>query len=114
MEDKHFQLLFTELQRISAQAISDISAMDTDELVAFVERKEEIVSAMKPYLSLISSKDKQIIDQMLKDEQVIVDRMYELKNEAGEWLQNLSTVRVQQNAYKQSFSIDSLFIDHRK
>jgi hypothetical protein len=114
MEDKHFQLLFTELQEISAQAIRDISKMDTDDLVAFVDQREEIVRALQPYLSLISVSDKQKIDKMLQDEQVIVNRMNELKNEAGEWLQNRGTVRVQQNAYQQSFSIDSLFIDHRK
>lgn len=114
MEGKQFHLLFTELQEVSVQAIRDISVMNSDDLVAFVNRREEIVEAMKPYLNMISSEDKQIIEQMLQDEKVIVNRMYELKNEAGEWLQNLGTVRVQQNAYQQSFTIDSLFIDHRK
>lgn len=114
MEDRHFQLLFEELRELSSQTVRDIAVLDTDELVAFVERREEIVVAMKPYLTLISDKDKEIIKQMLIDERVILDKMHGLKNEAGEWLQNLGSVRVQQSAYQQSFSIDSLFIDHRK
>ncbi|KWX73796.1 hypothetical protein AMQ84_22360 [Paenibacillus riograndensis] len=114
MAPNNFDILFAELQVISAQAIKDIAIMDEDDLTAFVDRREKIVDAMKPFLPMISAETKQLIEQMLQDEKVIVNRMHELKNEAGEWLQNLGTVRIQQNAYHQSFSIDSLFIDHRK
>ncbi|MBW4081661.1 hypothetical protein [Paenibacillus sp. S150] len=114
MEDRHFEQLLEELRELSSQTVRDIAVLDTDELVDFVERREEIVVAMKPYLALMSDAAKEIIKQMLVDERVILDRMYQLKNEAGEWLQNLGNVRVQQNAYQQSYSIDSLFIDHRK
>lgn len=114
MEDKHFQLLFTRLQEISTQAIKDVSTMDADDLVVFVDQRADLVRELEPYLSLATPRDKQLINRMLEDEQVLVARMYELKNEASDWLQNRNTVRVQQSAYQQSYSIDSLFIDYRK
>ncbi|MNJ04454.1 hypothetical protein D3C73_1652300 [compost metagenome] len=69
---------------------------------------------MEPYRTSITDGDRQVIAEILDNEKVIVGRMHAIKKEAGDWLQNLGTVRVQHNAYQQSFSIDSLFIDWRK
>ncbi|WP_238807886.1 hypothetical protein [Paenibacillus sp. EKM212P] len=69
---------------------------------------------MQPYQPSLTENDKQKIRGILSNDSVILQRMHVLKDEAGHWMEKRGAIRVQQHAYQQAYSVDSLFIDHRK
>ncbi len=88
--------------------------MNEDELVEFVEEKGEIVHKLLPFRDHATLADKQTIVELIEQEQGIVIRMNEIKEEAASWLSRREMIRSQSNAYNSSYSMDSLFIDHRR
>lgn len=114
MERDSLNTLLAELNLLSQQVLEKLYELDEDGLVAFVDRRAEIVDEMSAYRAHITEQDKEQIRQILEQEQFILHRMQAIREEAGGWLSNQGAIRVQQNAYQQTYAIDSLFIDHRK
>ncbi|GGH64414.1 hypothetical protein GCM10008014_42770 [Paenibacillus silvae] len=106
--------LLNKYSLLSSHTIINLSKFDEDQLLTYTEQREAIVNEMSSYSSLLTDDMKAEIKQLLVGEGVIVERMLAIKNEAAEWLEKRENIRSQQNAYQQSYSSGSIFIDYRK
>jgi hypothetical protein len=114
MEANSIQDLIRVLKEMTIETTNQLSIIEEEELVAFVDRRQEIVYSMEKYRALLTEEDKQEIGLILDMDGSILKRMNELKDEAGSWMEKKGNIRIQQNAYQRAYSVDSLFIDHRK
>ncbi|MBE7898980.1 hypothetical protein G7L40_10925 [Paenibacillus polymyxa] len=114
MDNNSIQDLIQVLKEMTIETTNRISIIEEEELVSFVERRQEIVHAMEKYRNFLTEEDKQEIGYILDMDEPILDRMNKLKDEAGSWMEKKGNIRIQQNAYQRAYSVDSLFIDHRK
>ncbi|QLG38202.1 hypothetical protein HW560_08755 [Paenibacillus sp. E222] len=106
--------LVNKYSLLSNHTIVNLSELDEEQLLNYSEQRESIVNEIGSYRSLLTDDMKAEIKQLLIGERVIVERMLAIKNEAAAWLEKRENIRSQQNAYQQSYSSDSLFIDYRK
>lgn len=113
-ELEKLQHLFAELRCLSRATIQAIGFLDEDQLLSFANRREEIVKAMEPYRAYVTDEMREQIATLLLEEQVILNRMTDIRTEAADWLKLRSGIRVQQNAYQSIYDADSIFIDYRK
>ncbi|MEC0183493.1 hypothetical protein P4H61_18540 [Paenibacillus peoriae] len=114
MADSNMQVLLEELQHRTEAVLSNLINLSEEEFEQFADQRQRIVEQMQSFLPLITENDKQKIRDILSHDSVILQRMHELKDEAGHWMEKRGAIRVQQHAYQKSYSVDSLFIDHRK
>lgn len=114
MDGNNIQDLIQALKEMTIETTNRLSIIEEEELVAFVDRRQEIVHSMEKYRTLLTKEDKKEIGLILDMDGPILMRMNKLKDEAGSWMEKKGNIRVQQNAYQRAYSVDSLFIDHRK
>ncbi|OMF42862.1 hypothetical protein [Paenibacillus peoriae] len=114
MTAANMQTLLGELQRITESALSNLLSLSEEEFEQLADQRQRIVEQMQSYQPSITEDDKQKIRDILSHDSVILQRMHALKDAAGHWMEKRGAIRVQQHAYQQAYSIDSLFIDHRK
>lgn len=114
MDSNSMQALIQALKEMTIETTKRLSIMEEEELVIFVDRRQEIVHAMEKYRAYLTEEDKQEIGFILDMDGPILKRMNKLKDEAGSWMEKKGNIRIQQNAYQRVYSVDSLFIDHRK
>ncbi|ASR45615.1 hypothetical protein B4V02_02260 [Paenibacillus kribbensis] len=114
MDSNSVQALIQALKEMTIEMTKRLSIMEEEELVTFVDRRQEIVHAMEKYRTSLTEEDKQEIGLILDMDGPILKRMNKLKDEAGSWMEKKGNIRIQQNAYQRAYSVDSLFIDHRK
>ncbi|NEU25591.1 hypothetical protein G3M74_05455 [Paenibacillus polymyxa] len=114
MDSNNIQDFIRVLKEITIETTNRISIIEEEELVAFVDRRQEIVHEMEKYRTSLTEEDKQEIRLILDMDGPILKRMNKLKDEAGSWMEKKGHIRIQQNAYQRAYSVDSLFIDHRK
>ncbi|WP_226000517.1 hypothetical protein [Paenibacillus sp. BJ-4] len=114
MDSNNIQDLIQALKKVTIETTKRLSIIEEEELVAFVDRRQEIVHAMEKYRTFLTEEDKQEIGLILDMDGPILKRMNKLKDEAGSWMEKKGSIRVQQNAYQRAYSVDSLFIDQRK
>lgn len=107
-------LLISELENMTRLVVEKLPEMDEEALEQFTNQREELVRRMEPYHSAMSESNKRQIGEILKHDPIILERMYSLKNEAGDWMERRKSIRVQQNAYLHASQPDSYFIDHKK
>ena len=114
MDANSIQDLIRVLKEMTIETTNRLSVIEEEGLVAFVDRRQEIVQAMEKYRTSLTEEDKQEIGLILDMDGPILKRMNQLKDEAGSWMEKKGNIRAQQNAYQRAYSVDSLFIDHRK
>lgn len=110
----NMQALLDELQRMTESTLSNLLSLSEEEFEQFADQRQRIVEQMQPYQPSLTENDKQKIRDILSHDSVILQRMHVLKDAAGHWMEKRGAIRMQQHAYQQVYSIDSLFIDHRK
>lgn len=113
-EREQLSALLEEWRLLVNKTLETITQLNEDELVKFVDQKAEIINQMMPYRDYVIEADKQLIIAIIKQEQAILGRMEAIKEEAAEWLSKRGIIRSQSQAYNNSYSLDSLFIDRRK
>ncbi|MFM9279944.1 hypothetical protein [Paenibacillus jiagnxiensis] len=111
----HQQLenLIAKYVQLGQRIIAHVKELDENQLIEFVEQRDEIVKQMEPFQSAITDDLRRRIQEMLHNEKVIVERMQEIKQEAAEWLERRGNIRSQQSAYQRSYTIGGSFIDYR-
>jgi hypothetical protein len=114
MAESNMQVLLEELQHKTEAVLSNLLNLSEEEFEQFADQRQCIVEQMQSFQLSITENDKQKIRDILSNDSVILQRMHVLKDEAGHWMEKRGAIRVQQHAYQQAYSIDSLFIDHRK
>ncbi|KKO54969.1 hypothetical protein [Paenibacillus sp. DMB20] len=106
--------LIQELETLTRHLIDNLSNTDEEGFEQFTSKRQDIVEQMEKNRTAMSENHKQQIGEILKCDPFILERMQALKDEAGNWMERRTSIRVQQNAYLQPYSHDSYFIDHRK
>ncbi|MDY8044719.1 hypothetical protein ACYCSE_06685 [Paenibacillus sp. SEL1] len=114
MADPNMQVLLEELQHKTEAVLVNLLNLNEEEFEQFADQRQRIVEQMQPYQLSLTEHDKQKIRNILSHDSIILQRMQALKDEAGHWMEKRGAIRVQQHAYQQAYSVDSLFIDHRK
>ncbi len=114
MADPNMQVLLEELQHRTEAVLSNLMNLSEEEFEQFADQRQRIVEQMESFQPSITENNKQKIRDILSHDSVILQRMHVLKDEAGHWMEKRGAIRVQQHAYQQAYSVDSLFIDHRK
>lgn len=114
MADPNMQVLLEELQHRTEAVLSNLMNLSEEEFEQFADQRQRIVEQMQSLQPSITENNKQKIRDILSHDSVILQRMHALKDEAGHWMEKRGAIRVQQHAYQQAYSVDSLFIDHRK
>ncbi|WP_422658575.1 hypothetical protein ACK8P5_23400 [Paenibacillus sp. EC2-1] len=106
--------LIEELETLTRQAINDLENMDEEDFEQFTITRLHIVESMKRYIDVLNDGNKKHIEEILKLDPIILERMQALKDEAANWIERRESIRIQQNAYLHSYTHDSYFIDHKK
>lgn len=113
-EELGIQGLLDELQRITDSAVSRLDQMTEEEFTILADKRESLVSRLEQAdKHELKDSHRSQIKYILGFDQVIQNRMHELKREAEEWLLRQQQIRNQQSAYHQNYVVDGLFIDHR-
>jgi len=104
----------TELEEMTTTLIKRLKLVDYEELTAFTERREQLVHKMQMGQEDLTVEHKQRLRKLIEHDEVILSTMNSLKQKAGEWLLKQESVKEQKNAYGASYTVESMFIDHKK
>lgn len=104
----------TELEELTARLIQRIVQVDYEEFTVFSERREQLVHQLIVNQEVLTVADKQRLRKIMEYDEVILSTMTSLKQEASEWLLKQGAVKEQRNAYGAGYSVESMFIDHKK
>ncbi|MBY0220431.1 hypothetical protein H7K30_28065 [Paenibacillus illinoisensis] len=114
MMGQQIEMLLDELQRTSRNAVSQLYVWDEEQFTLFVEKRQAIFEQLESFHSKIVDSHREKIKDILSSDDLILQRMHQLKDEAGNWMQKQGKIRTQQNAYQHAYMTDGLFIDQRK
>jgi hypothetical protein len=114
MEHDELNRLLNELALLAKDTAASVTELDEDALLDFVNLRAGIVQAMEPYRKLITDEDKTVIQAILAEEQVIYQKMIQIKEESAEWLAKRQSSKMQSNAYQSQYNYGSLFVDKRE
>ncbi|AOZ93242.1 hypothetical protein [Paenibacillus crassostreae] len=104
----------SELEELTTTLIQRIEQVDYEEFVTFSERREQLVHQLEMSQGDLTSEDKQRLRKIIESDEVILSTMNALKQQASEWLLNQGAVKEQKNAYDSGYTVESMFIDHKK
>lgn len=110
---QQLESLVAKYVQLGQRTIAQVKELDENQLLEFVEQRDEIVKQMEPLQSAITDDLRRRIQGMLQNERVIMERMLEIKQEAAEWLERRGNIRSQQSAYQRSYTVGGSFIDYR-
>ncbi len=98
-----------ELQQLTQQVVDEIDSITFEELVEFVERREQMVSRISTLIRDGHAQHKQDILNLLQYDTLIMDKMRQLKDEANIALLKAERARVQKTGYEAAYTPDSIF-----
>lgn len=107
--------LIAELEEWTRQVVHGLDELDYEELSGLVKRRQIMVDQLKDSLSAQPATDteKERILALLKHDGQIMERMQQLKEEAGNWLQQRGQAKFQRNVYEAAYTPDSILMDRR-
>ncbi|WP_028551013.1 hypothetical protein [Paenibacillus sp. UNC451MF] len=106
-----------ELLQMTQQLASKLETVGYEEIVEFVNIREELVlNIQKQYEN--HKLDKSYLDHALVsilsyDDQILY-RMQQLKNEASDNLNKMTTAKQQKSSYEAKYAPESMFFDKKK
>ncbi|WPP42023.1 hypothetical protein SK066_03385 [Paenibacillus hunanensis] len=106
--------LLTQLYALTISIIERLNIISDEELFTFIDERGMILEKMELYRSELTEQHKAQIAELMNMDPIILNRMDQIKQEAGQWLERQGTIRNQHHAYHQHHVTDSFFVDHRK
>ncbi|RXZ83489.1 hypothetical protein EBB07_06685 [Paenibacillaceae bacterium] len=108
--------LITRLENHNEEILLNLSETSYEALSEFVEMRQEIIDEMARIIAEhpLSEAQQNRIHQIQQSEESIRIRMFELKNEAADWLRNREQVKTQRKAYENVYAADSILMDRKK
>ncbi|WP_245699803.1 hypothetical protein [Paenibacillus glacialis] len=97
--------------------INKLSVVTFEELSDFVDQRQLLIDQLKLLMEsdeVLTSSNKDRIQNITKQDTCISNRMMELKIEAQDWLQQRNQAKVQRSAYEAGYSQDSILMDRKK
>lgn len=111
--DETMSTLLVELKQLTIDLVSRLSFISEEELIDFVDQRGQLIERMESYRSSVNDQDQLILKELADMDPLILQKMNQFKEEAGNWLERQGVIKVQKNAYHQNFVTDSFFVDHR-
>ncbi|RKP47249.1 hypothetical protein D7Z26_23365 [Cohnella endophytica] len=105
------------LEQLTDQFVSGLDQVQHEEVMAFIEEREQLVAEISDSKQLPSSLtlvQKQRIQAVLQLDNMILNRMNQLKNEASHELQKIQQSKMHHNVYDKAYAADSAFFDKKK
>ncbi|WP_315793796.1 hypothetical protein [Paenibacillus sp. BIC5C1] len=102
-----------QLFDMTIRIVDQIDDIEYEELTSFVDQRESLVGLIMSNNSKLDEFDKNKVKQLMKYDDVFLNKMLSLKNEAASWLNKQGSIRVQKNAYSSNYASDSLFFDRK-
>ncbi|ULL19439.1 hypothetical protein DVH26_36555 [Paenibacillus sp. H1-7] len=108
--------LIRDLQELMDEWIQALPLLNYEEMEAYVDKREIIISKMKSTPATYLERDKysESIQQLLQYDSIILSKMKQLRDEALQGSTKISAGRIQRNAYEGSYTPDSVFFDRKK
>ena len=109
--------LLGQLREGAERLIERLDQAEPEEFVAFVEERDVVLQQVKAALALSNVNTAQYqpqVFEILRMDRVIRASMQDWMTEAGATLTKRGQSRAQKQAYENSYSIDSVYIYHRK
>lgn len=106
-----------QLEKLSNDLLQHYQTVSFDELVEFMDMREELFDAFELLEVLPSDKVKyrDIVNRILELDPIIIAKMEQLKKEAERELSKVSSGRIQKNAYDGEHQLaDGMFFDQKK
>ncbi len=106
--------LLEQLHALSVGIIERLNIVSDEELFSFIEERGVLIEKMEMHRSEVTEQHKLQIAELMNMDPIILNKMDQIKQEAGQWLERQGTIRNQQHAYHQNYVTDSFFVDRRK
>lgn len=108
--------LIDSLDQLTQRMMSHLREADYEELEVFVEERQKLVDLITEKVALSPSTlaQKVEINRILENDNALLDRMNELRQEAHDWLQKRNQAKAQRNAYEAGYTPDSILMDRKK
>ncbi|MFD1885614.1 hypothetical protein [Paenibacillus wenxiniae] len=106
--------LLEQLHVLSVGIIERLNIISDEELFSFIDEREVLIKRMEMYRAELTEEHKVQISELMNMDPIILNKMDQIKQEAGQWLERQGTIRNQQHAYHQHYVTDSFFVDRRK
>lgn len=108
--------LINGLEDLTSELLIRINEASYEEVENFVEGRQKFVDSILAEVvqNRMDAEDEQRLKVLLSKDEMIVNKMVELKKEAQDWLQQRNRIKAQRSAYENPYSADSLLLDRRK
>ncbi|WP_322923986.1 hypothetical protein [Paenibacillus campi] len=112
--EENMSSLLEQLYALSSAIVERLQIVSDEEIFAFIAERGVLIEKMELYRSELTEQHKAQIAELMQLDPIILNKMNEIKQEAGQWLERQGTIRTQQHAYQQHYVTDSFFVDRRK
>lgn len=104
------------LEKITYHTVNQVEAMTYEEFEQFVGNRQVIIDELETILNVRKADDqqKQRLNQILRHDSLILNKMNVLKQEAYSKIQQRNQAKVQRNAYETAYVPDAFLMDSRK
>ncbi|MDN4066442.1 hypothetical protein QYF50_00935 [Paenibacillus vini] len=105
-----------ELEKITETFVSQLAEVNYEEVELFIERRQHLCDKLfseSNHVEGLNSIQKNLLTNILSADNLILPKMYELRNDASEWLERNNQIKRQKTAYLSSYTADSFFIDKK-
>lgn len=108
--------LILSLKQLTQAILECLPETSYEELESFVEERQSLVDSIAEEAAICRATpaQKQEINRILEQDNVILDRMNALRLEAQNWLQKRNQAKVQRSAYEAGYTPDSFLMDRKK
>jgi glycyl-tRNA synthetase (class II) len=108
--------LLVHLEQMTQQFIIRLNETTYEEVEKFVEERQvkvdQILTLSESQFLTVEQKRK--MESILRNDEMISQRMLQLKIEAQDWLLQRNMAKTQRNAYESAYTPDSILMDRRK
>lgn len=108
--------LLEQLKHGTDVLLADLSVKSYEELEQFVELRGSLIERILAYTAQIAPTEQQkaTVSTILAADDMIINRMLHLRDEAAKENVRLTTAKQQRRAYDFEQSVDSVFFDRKK
>lgn len=113
--------LLARLEKLTDEVVNRLAEITYEELTQFVEERERLISEIQRAGNLIAETTEeqrtgylQKASRILSHDEVILNKMERLKNEAGVELAKFNSARKGKAVYHTDYIPDSAFFDRKK
>ncbi|WP_139996967.1 hypothetical protein [Paenibacillus paridis] len=101
------------LHKLTLKIAQRIDNTNIEELLSLVQLRDDAIESLNAK-SIISEVEQSLLQQIRKEDDLILSRMTALKDEAAEGLNKIAKIRIQKKTYEKMYAGDSYFFDKKE